>query len=97
MAAAHRVLNHRTVPPKRDRSDAFITHGDADLQIVIDHYCVARAGQEALIDEEDLRAGFPRMKSWMRERTDKMVTVEEKVVEEDEKEFEKLADDDIFD
>ena len=91
MAAVYRLLNHRLIPPKVQnrtvQSDQFATHADSELETVIQHYCVARDGKEALINGSDLRDGWTFMKCWLQSIADEKMweDVREPIEQKEEK------------
>ena len=76
MSALYRVLNPRLIPQRRPDPEHERKYGLADLDIILAHYGVSRGGQDPIVDADDVRDGWVRMKCWLRAHADDKVPEE---------------------
>ena len=63
MSALYRLLNYKLVPSRTKRPEVYRLHGLEDLDVVLAHYGERKDGKPAVVDVDDVRDGWPRMKS----------------------------------
>jgi len=80
MSALYRLLNYKLVPSRTKRPEVYRLHGLEDLDVVLAHYGERKNGKPAVVDVDDVRDGWPRMKSWLKSQQGRSI-IEEVSVE----------------